>query len=128
MFSTAVILTSVLALISHVSAVPARHGGDSPLTLSLSGNDTWNGADGAVILATLTNVGQTTLNIVTDPNSVLSTLETDTFTIQTDNGVSPAFTGVIAKFVPNRARNFTVLQPGQSVTVSHTCEFNSLFD
>ncbi len=95
------------------------------------------GADSVVdvenfnVAATLTNTGDTTLKILNDPSSILSSkFATHTFDISSDNG-SPAFTGVKVKYDPNYVvkknadSSFTVLAPGESVTVNHACVFFS---
>nr|Q9Y7F7.1 RecName: Full=Peptidyl-Lys metalloendopeptidase; Short=MEP; AltName: Full=AmMEP; Flags: Precursor [Armillaria mellea]CAB42792.1 metalloendopeptidase (AMMEP) [Armillaria mellea] len=101
-----------------VSAAPG-------LSLSLSGADSVVDVENLNVAATLTNTGDTTLKILNDPSSILSSkFATHTFDISSDNG-SPAFTGVKVKYDPNYVvkknadSSFTVLAPGESVTVNH---------
>jgi peptidyl-Lys metalloendopeptidase len=76
------------------------------------------------------------LKLLNDPRGVLSTDPTNTFTISrsdpdtlsSDVGASPAFNGMMVKYVPsqvvkiNDPASFTVLAPGESITVEHDCE------
>jgi peptidyl-Lys metalloendopeptidase len=57
-----------------------------------------------------------------DPDSPLSTLDTNTFRITDASGASPAFKGAVAKFSPEAAAadgGFTVLEAGKSITIDH---------
>ncbi|KAK0503192.1 hypothetical protein EDD18DRAFT_1327561 [Armillaria luteobubalina] len=74
----------------------------------------------------LTNTSDTTMRILNDPSSILSSkFATHTFDVSSDSG-SPAFTGVKVKYDPdyvvkkNADSSFTVLTPGESVTVNFT--------
>lgn len=86
-----------------------------------------NGVDNLKLVTTLVNTGDQTLKLLNDPRGPLSTLPTDTFVITDAKGARPAFTGVRAKYVPDRAAAlddetvFTVLAPGQSVSITHDC-------
>lgn len=86
-----------------------------------------NGVDDLKLVTTLVNTGDQTLKLLNDPRGPLSTLPTDTFVITDAKGARPAFTGVRAKYVPDRAAAlddetvFTVLAPGQSVSITHDC-------
>lgn len=88
-----------------------------------------NGIENLKVVATITNTGDETLKILNDPRGPLSTIPTNTFAITDAEGVSPVFTGVKAKYVPQVVINegkegsFTVLTPGQSVKVEHNRGF-----
>ncbi|KAK0463699.1 peptidyl-Lys metalloendopeptidase [Desarmillaria tabescens] len=102
-----------------VSAAPG-------LSLSLSGADSVVDVENLSVSATLTNTGNTTMKILNDPSSILSpTFSTNTFAINSASG-SPSFVGMKVKYNPlsvvkkNREQSFTVLSPGESVTVDHS--------
>ncbi|KAK0503494.1 peptidyl-Lys metalloendopeptidase [Armillaria luteobubalina] len=101
-----------------VSAAPG-------LSLSLSGADSVVNVENLNVAATLTNTGDTTMKILNDPSSILdSDFPTHSFDISSDSG-SPDFIGVMVKYdleyvVKNNEDSFfTVLAPGESVTVNH---------
>ncbi|KAH7104632.1 deuterolysin M35 metalloprotease [Auriculariales sp. MPI-PUGE-AT-0066] len=100
-----------LALSSVVAAGPI-------LSLSLAGPANHFGAGSIVVSATLTNTGDETATLLNDPNTVLSTSETNTFAISTVDGKTPTFLGKFVKWTPSTAEK-TVLAPGESVTISH---------
>ncbi|KAK0211138.1 peptidyl-Lys metalloendopeptidase [Desarmillaria ectypa] len=104
--------------VAVVSATPG-------LSLSLSGTDSVVDIENLYVSATLTNTGDTTVKILNDPSSILSpTFSTNTFDINSASG-SPSFVGMKVKYNPfsvikrNREQSFTVLSPGESVTVDH---------
>ena len=72
------------------------------------------------IITTITNTTGSTLTLVNDPSSILTTkYPTERYHIIHSSGVKPIFKGVRIKFSPQIAANLgrvTVLQPGQSVT------------
>ncbi|KAF9502286.1 zincin [Pleurotus eryngii] len=77
-----------------------------------------------VLVSTLENTDDT-LKLLNDPRGPLSTLPTDTFVITDAKGARPAFIGVRAKYIPDRAAAlgdetvFTVFAPGQSVSITY---------
>ncbi|CAE6448977.1 unnamed protein product [Rhizoctonia solani] len=79
--------------------------------------------DQLVVKAMVTNTGSETLKLMNDPRTVLSTAQTKTFIITKSDNV-PEFTGMIAKYSPQRAlknngpNHFTVLAPGESLQPS----------
>ncbi|KAF9018737.1 peptidyl-Lys metalloendopeptidase [Hymenopellis radicata] len=97
------------------------------LSLSVAGADSVVDVSNLEVATTVTNTGDETLKILNDPSSVLvSDYATNSFSISSlaDNA-SPKFTGVKLKYVPEYVvakaadSSFTVLAPGESVTVSH---------
>ncbi|KAI1782550.1 peptidyl-Lys metalloendopeptidase [Ganoderma leucocontextum] len=80
------------------------------LSLKVTGPDAVDGVENMKVITTLTNTGDETLKLLNDPNSVLHTLPANTFTITTDDGASPSFTGVMASTTDPAAS--TVLAPG----------------
>ncbi|KAF9267096.1 peptidyl-Lys metalloendopeptidase [Marasmius fiardii PR-910] len=96
------------------------------LSLDITGPTDVDGVHNLKITATLKNVGDSTMSVLTDPRTPLSIWATNTFSIVSDSdGSSPDFTGVKVKYVPdevvkrNNDSSFTVLEPGQSVSVEH---------
>ncbi|KAK7037541.1 hypothetical protein VNI00_011033 [Paramarasmius palmivorus] len=93
------------------------------LSLSVTGPESVDGVDNLKVVASLQNTGDETLKILKDPRGVLSTLPTETFGITDVRGVTPGFTGIKVKFVPEYAAtledSFAILEPGQSVEVEH---------
>ena len=120
MFSTSV-RAALLALAATASAVAAAPG----LSLKVTGADAVDGVENFKVTATLTNTGDETLKLLNDPRSALHTLPADTFAITTDDGARPGFAGVRVKYSLTNAAKlsdpsvFTVLAPGQNVSVTH---------
>ncbi|KAI0673560.1 peptidyl-Lys metalloendopeptidase [Trametes maxima] len=120
MFSSAV-RAALVALAASAVAVSAERG----LSLNVSGPEAVDGVDNLKVTTTLTNTGDETLKLLNDPRTPLHTLPANTFSITTDAGESPSFIGVKVKYVPGKAakssseKAFTVLAPGQSVSVTH---------
>ncbi|KZV90495.1 peptidyl-Lys metalloendopeptidase [Exidia glandulosa HHB12029] len=109
--------SALVALALSVSGAFAAPG----LSLQLSGASSFAGVNAAVVTATLTNTGDETLRLLNHPNSVLSKVPTNTFAIASSTDLkTPAFTGALVKYVPEKATAFTILAPGQSVTVEHS--------
>ncbi|KAM5535102.1 hypothetical protein V8D89_011188 [Ganoderma adspersum] len=111
----------LLVLAATASAVSAAPG----LSLRVTGPGAVDGVENLQVFTTVTNTGDETLKLLNDPNGVLSPLPADTFTITTDDGASPSFTGVRVKYSPHRAAKltdsavFTVLEPGATVSLAH---------
>ncbi|KAM5544061.1 hypothetical protein V8D89_002247 [Ganoderma adspersum] len=120
MFSTSV-RAALLALAASASAVAAAPG----LSLKVTGSDAVDGVDNFKVVTTLTNTGDETLKLLNDPRGALHTLPANTFAITTDDGASPSFSGVKVKYSLSNAAKltdasaFTVLEPGQAVSVTH---------
>ncbi|EJD37461.1 peptidyl-Lys metalloendopeptidase [Auricularia subglabra TFB-10046 SS5] len=89
------------------------------LSVSLAGTEHFVGVANAVVSATVTNTGDETVKLLNAPNSVLSRGPTDAFAIASADGKVPRFHGLFAKYTPHPGKAFTVLEPGQSVTVEH---------
>ena len=122
MFSTSLRATLIaLVAIATAASVSAAPG----LSLKVTGPAAVDGVENLKVVATVTNTGDETLKLLNDPRTVLSTLPANTFSITTDSGASPSFTGVKVKYSPSRAAKstvasaFTVLEPGASVSVTH---------
>ncbi|KZV80963.1 peptidyl-Lys metalloendopeptidase [Exidia glandulosa HHB12029] len=109
--------SALVALALSVSGALAAPG----LSLQLSGANSFAGVNAAVVSATLTNTGDETLKLLNHPNSILSKLPTNTFAIASAaDGKTPAFKGAQVKYSTAKATSFTVLAPGESVTVDHS--------
>ncbi|KAG5635485.1 hypothetical protein DXG03_005381 [Asterophora parasitica] len=122
MFSSSTRAT-LIALVASAVAVSAAPG----LSVKVSGPAAVNGVDNLKVTTTVTNTGDEILRILNHPNSPLSKLPAETFTVTDASGASPAFTGIKAKYVPSAAiatgnDAVTVLAPGQSVEVEHNCK------
>ncbi|KAK7058583.1 hypothetical protein VNI00_002219 [Paramarasmius palmivorus] len=95
------------------------------ISLSVAAPASIDGVDNFKVTATLVNTGNETLKLLNDPRGPLSQIPTNTFSILSSSGSSPSFNGVRAKYVPsnvikeNRNESFTVLEPGQSVSIEH---------
>ncbi|KAF9486346.1 deuterolysin M35 metalloprotease [Pholiota conissans] len=106
------------ALLLGASAVSAA----SPLSLNLSGPKSVQGVENLKITATITNTGSETLKVLNDPRGLLSKRPAHKFSITDAKGVSPSFTGVKVKYVPEVAAKlgaYTTLAPGASISVAH---------
>ncbi|KAF7331246.1 Peptidyl-Lys metalloendopeptidase [Mycena kentingensis (nom. inval.)] len=107
-----------LALSASATAAPG-------LSLSLTGPQEVTSVGALTVTATLVNTGDVELKLLNDPNTVLNTFETDSFSIADDTGASPTFKGAVVKYSPERVaanpteNSFTVLAPGASIEVSH---------
>ncbi|KAF8652383.1 hypothetical protein AX16_004411 [Volvariella volvacea WC 439] len=120
MFSST-LRSALLTLAFSAAAVSAA----PSLSLKVTGSNAVVGVDKLKVVTTVTNTGGEALKILNDPRGPLSTLPTNTFSITTADGSSPAFTGVKVKYVPEtalaigKADAFTILEPGQFATVEH---------
>ncbi|KAH8833066.1 peptidyl-Lys metalloendopeptidase [Flagelloscypha sp. PMI_526] len=118
MFSNALRATLIALCALSVSAT-------KELTLSVAGPASVDGVQDLKVTTSLVNTGDETLKILKDVRGPLSTLPTETFDITSEDGSTPTFSGVKAKYVPatvieaGREESFTVLAPGESVTVEH---------
>ena len=120
MFS-ATLRAALVALVATATAVSATPG----LSLKVTGPEAVDDVQNLRVATTLTNTGDETLKLLNDPRGALHTLPANTFDITTDSGESPSFIGAKVKYVPSKAakstnaRSFTVLAPGESVTIEH---------
>jgi len=103
------------------------------LSLSISTSAPGNVKDvgNLKVTTTVLNTGDKTLRLLNEPQSVLSPeLITDVFSISKhDTGASPDFHGISLKWSPQLAASdnqFTVLNPGQSLDISH--DLSSRYD
>ncbi|KIM44185.1 hypothetical protein M413DRAFT_68430, partial [Hebeloma cylindrosporum] len=81
-----------------------------------------DGSSHLAIVTTLTNIGGETLEVLNDPETVLSSLATDSFVIKDGKGTSPEFVGYVVSRVPSEAGQkdgFSSLKPGDSVKITH---------
>ncbi|TFK72457.1 zincin [Pluteus cervinus] len=109
------VLFALAATALSVSAAPG-------LSLKITGPSVVDGVPNLKVSATLTNTGDESLKILNDPLSPLSTIPANTFSITNTAGTTPYFTGIKAKFVPQRAAelgSYIALAPGESKTVVH---------
>ncbi|KAH6906781.1 peptidyl-Lys metalloendopeptidase [Coprinopsis sp. MPI-PUGE-AT-0042] len=93
------------------------------LALEVTGPALVRGVDNFNVVTILTNKGDETVKVLNHPDSPLSRLPADTFIIRGENGATPAFIGIKAKYGPQAAidaREFTVLAPNQSIHVRHS--------
>ena len=123
MFS-ALLRAALLAVAVSAPAVAAAPG----LSLKVTGSDVIDCVEEFKVVAILTNTGDETLKLLNDPRSALHTLSTNAFVITASDGSSPTFTGVGVEYFDNAAKmkdssDFTVLAPGQSVSVTHDCKY-----
>ncbi|KAK1228833.1 hypothetical protein PQX77_008128, partial [Marasmius sp. AFHP31] len=94
------------------------------LSLAVSGNNKFAGAQDFKITTSPVNTGDEALELLKDPRNILSSLSTDRKTISNAEGASPTFTGARAKFVPeylikNVEDAIVVLEPGASFELEH---------
>ncbi|EUC58545.1 deuterolysin metalloprotease (M35) family containing protein [Rhizoctonia solani AG-3 Rhs1AP] len=115
--SAAIVALLLISFVHQISAAPR-------LFLDLAAPSSAVGVDGLVVKATLKNTGDVTLKLLNDPSSILSQVNTNTFTISSASGM-PRFTGLKVKYVAYRAARssgssaFTVLAPGKTVQIDH---------
>jgi peptidyl-Lys metalloendopeptidase len=57
-----------------------------------------DGSSHLAIVTTLTNTGDETLEVLNDPETILSNLATDSFVIKNVDGISPEFVGYMVGF------------------------------
>ncbi|PFH45488.1 hypothetical protein AMATHDRAFT_71658 [Amanita thiersii Skay4041] len=78
--------------------------------------------DAARVVTTVTNTGDSPLDLLNTPTSILSDLPTDAFEIINLAGGVPKFRGIAVKYAVNKAiesGDVTTLAPGQSFNVIH---------
>ncbi|KAK7013988.1 hypothetical protein R3P38DRAFT_3004372 [Favolaschia claudopus] len=113
------------SLVFATLALPSAASSSPTLSLFLSGPSKVTTVRELHITTTLVNTDDAEVKLLNDPRTVLSTFETDTFTITDPTGKSPSFHGVAVKYVPatvlktNLPESFTVLAPGASVQIAH---------
>ncbi|CEL59951.1 peptidyl-Lys metalloendopeptidase [Rhizoctonia solani AG-1 IB] len=106
------------------SLLAAKVSGSPSLVLDIDAPSSVVDVDGLTVKATLKNTGDVTLKLLNDPRSVLSKVNTNTFSISSASG-TPKFTGLRVKYVPSQAAKssegsaFTTLAPGQTIEVDH---------
>jgi hypothetical protein len=100
---------------------PARFGSVTYTESDNIGLDIFEKLEDLRVLATVTNMGNKTMNILNDPRGTLSDFPTDTFKITDRNGVQPRFKGVKLKYIPvvSKAGDYRTIEPGDSVYVEH---------
>ncbi|CAE6395833.1 unnamed protein product [Rhizoctonia solani] len=115
--NAAIVTLLVSFVISQVSAAPG-------LVLGVSAPSSTVDIDGLTVKATLKNTGDITLKLLNDPRSILSKVNTNTFSISSASGI-PRFTGLKVRYVPSRAAQstetsaFTTLARGQTIEIDH---------
>ncbi|KIY70238.1 zincin [Cylindrobasidium torrendii FP15055 ss-10] len=114
--STSSIIVFALGLATSASA---------GLTLSLSGADAVHDVSTFAVDATLTNTGPDALKLLRDPHTLLSAFpgSAKKFHVRNSEGQSPEFNGAFVKYSSEVAKSrhsaVKVLQPGESITVTH---------
>ncbi|KAG8842402.1 hypothetical protein FRC20_004429, partial [Serendipita sp. 405] len=103
---------SALLAISGVQAAPS-------LGLSVGGSASVQDVDNFKVTATLTNTGDETLRLYADPRSALSSFPANSFAVTDGDGSIVPFVGAKAKYIFKTAKNFVVLAPGESKTITH---------
>ncbi|KAL0070429.1 hypothetical protein AAF712_002260 [Marasmius tenuissimus] len=124
-FSWAIHYPAVAALCLFATSVA----GKSALSLSVSaprlGARNLDGVENSKVITSLVNTGDSSLKLLRDPRTIISSLPTDSFTITDISGASPTFIGAFAKFVPdyvvrnNIEEAFIILNPGEIFEVKH---------
>jgi peptidyl-Lys metalloendopeptidase len=95
------------------------------LSLKVSGPPQVTNVDNFSVVATIVNTGDETLKLFNDPRGTLSPFHTNSFTIVSERGDGPEFSGAKVKYgfeaaaKSGNVKAFTVLAPGQSVDVTH---------
>ncbi|KAJ3488200.1 hypothetical protein NLI96_g3033 [Meripilus lineatus] len=114
--------SAIVVLIASAIGTSATPG----LSLKVTGPDAVDGVDNLKVITTLINTGDETLKLLNNPLGPLSKMPTNTFAIINEqSGGVPRFNGVKVKYVANSAIKtggadaFTILTPGQSVSVEH---------
>jgi peptidyl-Lys metalloendopeptidase len=108
-------------IVAAVSATPR-------LSLRVTGPESVTDVATLQITVTLVNTGDEALRLLNAPGGPLSKLPTDSFAISNSVGKAPEFIGIRAKYVPSNvvatgnSGAFTILAPGESVTVAHDRE------
>ncbi|PIL27296.1 hypothetical protein GSI_10443 [Ganoderma sinense ZZ0214-1] len=109
---------SVLTFVAAALATPS-------LLLEVSGPSNVYGVDSFNITTTVKNAGDEVVRLLNHPRGPLSDLPTDMFTITNRHGLSPDFVGITVKYSPSAAfaskdyHAYTVLNPGESISVQH---------
>ncbi|CAE6350519.1 unnamed protein product [Rhizoctonia solani] len=115
--NTAIAFVLVSSVVSQVSAATG-------LALDVSAPPSAVDVDGLTVKATLKNTGDVTLKLLNDPRSILSKVNTNTFSISSASG-TPYLTGLKVKYLPSKAAQstqssaFTVLAPDQTIEIDH---------
>ncbi|KAK0185414.1 hypothetical protein F5146DRAFT_180093 [Armillaria mellea] len=110
--------TALLAFASVASATKS-------LTISTSVPASVSDVSALEVVTTVVNSGDETVKLLNDPRTVLSSWATESFTVVNSAGISADFTGVAVRYIPSVTAKkgadhaFTVLAPGQSVSVTH---------
>jgi peptidyl-Lys metalloendopeptidase len=92
---------------------------------TIIGADKVDGVSNLKVSATLINTGDESVKLLNDPRTVLNKAPTNSFAISNTAGASPVFQGMKVKYLPETAARiggenaFTVLAPGESVTIEH---------
>jgi peptidyl-Lys metalloendopeptidase len=111
-------LLTILVSSAVVSAAPA-------LSVKVSGPANVVGVQALKLVTTVKNTGDQPLKLLKDPKGPLSPLPANTFDVVNAQGAHPAFTGIVAKYLPEQVAaqgdgsTFTNLGPGQSTQVTH---------
>ncbi|KAK0222392.1 hypothetical protein IW262DRAFT_1448336 [Armillaria fumosa] len=110
--------TALLAFASVVSATWS-------LTISTSSPASVADVSSLEVVTTVVNSGDETVKLLNDPRTVLSSWATESFTVVNSAGIPADFTGVAVRYIPSVTAKkgadhaFTVLAPGESVSVTH---------
>ncbi|KAK0244887.1 hypothetical protein EDD85DRAFT_215286 [Armillaria nabsnona] len=110
--------TVLLAFASVASATKS-------LTISASAPASILDVSALEVVTTVVNSGDETVKLLNDPRTVLSSWATESFTVVNSAGISADFTGVAVRYIPSVTAKkgadhaFTVLAPGESVSVTH---------
>ncbi|PBK61739.1 zincin [Armillaria solidipes] len=110
-----------IALLAFASVASAT----KSLTISTSAPANVSDVSALEVVTTVVNSGDETVKLLNDPRTVLSSWATESFTVVNSAGISADFTGVAVRYIPSVTAKkgadhaFTVLAPGESVSVTH---------
>jgi len=119
-----IFISSFIVLFSaDTSALPS-------LSLRVHGPQIVYAVENLVLITNISNTGNETLKLLNDPQGLTSKTPTNKFDIRSSAGERPLFTGIEVDYDPFKAANtsdhdaFTVLAPGESISVEHDCMYS----
>jgi len=113
------------ALSVDVSGTHLHEPSTHSLTIHILGPTSVDGVNNLKLTTTIKNTGDLTLKVLNEPRGALNKLPTNTFSLESASGSTPDFTGIKVKYVPEvaaAAKAYTVISPGQTVTIQHDCK------
>jgi peptidyl-Lys metalloendopeptidase len=123
-----IFISSFIVLFSaDTSALPS-------LSLRVHGPQIVYAVENLVLITNISNTGNETLKLLNNPQGPTSKTPTNKFDIRSSAGERPLFTGIEVNYDPFKAANtgdhdaFTVLAPGESISVEHDCRYSYVQD